>query len=116
MSCKYEKEPHVLTYLLKQVPSSNQNSILTPIENVHGREYKNSFKFAQILGEEVPENMNHEIVMPKFPISPLIGIKSPAILVECQCVSSNQASTDANLDEFSRNLAEGIEAFIKKVL
>jgi N-acetylmuramoyl-L-alanine amidase len=111
----YEKEPHVFTYVLKQV-SSSQHSLLTPIEMVHGKSYKHSMKLAEILEDEFPENMNHEIVMPKFPIASLIGIQSPAVMVECQCVSSNAQSTEANLDEFSRNLAEGISAFIKKVM
>jgi N-acetylmuramoyl-L-alanine amidase len=114
-SSTYDKEPHVISYVLKQV-TGNQNPVLMPIEYVHGHEYKNSMKFAQILQEEFPENMNHQIIMPKFPLANLVGIQSPAILTECQCVSSNQQSTDANLDEFSRNMAEGIESFIRKVL
>lgn len=114
-SSAYEKEPNVFTYVLKQV-SWNQPSVLTPIEVVHGKQYKNSVKFAQILEEEFPENMNHQIVMAKFPLAALVGIKSPGILVECQCVSSSAQSTEANLDEFARNIAEGIEVFIRKVL
>lgn len=113
-SSTYDKEPHVYTYVLKQ-PPSNPSSILTPIEYVHGPQYKNSVKFAQILEEEFPENMNHEIVMLQYPLAALIGIQAPAILVECACVSSNAASSEANLDEFSRNIAEGIDAFTKKI-
>lgn len=114
-STTYDKEPKVIAYALKQV-NTIQNSVLTPIEFVHGKESKNSLKFAQMVREEIPENMNPEVVLPKFPIASLIGIQSPAIVVECHCVSGNAQSTEANLDEFSRNLAEGIEAFIRKVL
>jgi N-acetylmuramoyl-L-alanine amidase len=114
-SSVYEQEPRVFTYVLKQV-SAGQNTLLTPIEVVHGKSYKNSLKFAEILENEFPENMNHEIVFPKFPIASLVGLQSPAVLVECQCVSSNAQSTEANLDEFARNLVEGIIVFAKKVL
>lgn len=114
-SSVYDKEPQVTTYVLKQV-TGMQNATLTPIEYVHGKQYKNSVKLAQIFDEEFPENMNHKIIISKYPVAALIGIQSPAALVECQCVSKNQASTDANLDEFSRNIAEGIQAFVKKVL
>ena len=114
-STVYEKEPHVFTYVLRQTPSSG-NSILSPIETVHSKSYKNSLKLAQIMDDEFPENMNHEIVLPKFPIASLIGVQSTAVLVECQCVSSNAQSTEANLDEFSRNLVESISAFVKKVM
>lgn len=113
-SSTYDKEPHIYTYVLKQVPG-NQTSILTPIEGVHNLQYKNSIKFAQILEDEFPENMNHEIVMVQFPLASLIGIQSPAILVECACISNNAASSEANLDEFSRNIVEGIHAAVKKI-
>lgn len=113
-SSTYDKEPHVYTYVLKQVPFT-QSTILTPIESVHSPQYKNSMKFAQILEEEFPENMNHQIVLSQFPLASLVGIQSPAILVECACVSSNAASTEANLDEFSRNIVEGINAAVKKI-
>lgn len=113
-SSTYDKEPHVYTYVLKQVPATSA-SILTPIESAHSLQYKNSVKFAQILEEEFPENMNHEIVMAPFPLASLIGIQSPAILVECACVSSNATSSEANLEEFSRNIAEGIDRIAGKV-
>lgn len=114
-SSTYDKEPQVTSYVLKQV-TTNASTILMPIESVHSKQYKNSVKLAQIFDEEFPENLNHRIIMSKYPLAALVGIQSHAAMVECQCVSPNQASTDANLDEFARNIAEGIVSFARKVL
>lgn len=115
-SSTYDKEPQVTTYILKQ-NTGTKNTTLTPIEGVHHAQYKNSVKLGQIFDEEFPENLNHKIIISKYPVAALVGIQSPAALVECQCVSQSQpASTNANLDEFARNIAEGIQVFAKKVL
>lgn len=111
----YSTEPKVISYVLKQ-PQAYRDSYLIPVELAHGKQYKHSMKMAQIMEDEMPENIEHEIIMSKYPLVSLIGVQTPAILIECQCFSADQKTDETKLDEIARAIARGLHEAARKVL
>ncbi len=114
-SSTYDKEPAFVTYVLKQA-QWKQNSIFTPIEFVHVNEYNHSMKLAETFENEFPEHIEHQITVSKFPLASIVGIITPAVMIECQCVSRSQPSADdASIDTMARAIADGVQTFARKV-
>lgn len=116
-SAQYEKEPKITTYIQKQISTAKQTSILTPIELANSKEYNQSVKLSKMLEDEFPEHLDHEIVISPYPLSNLVGIQAPAILIECQCFPKAEPSKDDGaLDDIARTLSDGIQRFARKEL
>lgn len=112
-SSYYITEPKVVMYIQKQATTAKQTSILIPLEIVNSEKYARSLKLSKVLEGEFPEHVNHETIVSPYPLSNLVGIQPPGLMIECQCISQSAPEKDDGLlDEVARVISDGIQNFL----
>ena len=115
-SSTYTHGSHIYSYLMKQ-PTLKQTPLLLPIEMAGIIESVHSQKLAQTFEEEFPEHLDHQIVVSKYLLPSIIGVETPAVMIECQCVSQAEPTKDdGTIDDVARTISDVVQSFIRKNL